>query len=161
MFDSLCALEIGNWKIREHREELPTSPGTFPPSWLLLLLPKRCWLPKALLPLDTGSRKDGFVWIHRIAFWKTRTMLLSPKVPVRSLHFYTSQLCNLENNSSFSPSHNKFSSLCLLAPDSPERGTYQFLPRARSVICPGLNYSQEGRKTSQDCSWLKGTHQSP
>lgn len=30
MLDSLCALEIPNWKIREHWEELPISPSTFP-----------------------------------------------------------------------------------------------------------------------------------
>lgn len=79
-------------------------PGIFHLDWLLLLLPKWCWLPKAPVLLDTGSRKDGFLWNNGIAIWKTWTVLLSPKASVRSLHFYTSQLCSLENSSSCSPS---------------------------------------------------------
>lgn len=105
--------------------------------------------PKGSASAGQRDRKDGFLWIHRTPIGKTWTMLLSPKASVRSLHFYMSQLCNLENSSSFSPPH-KFFSLHLLALESPGRGTYQF--HSRSVICPGFNYFQEGRKKSQDCS---------
>lgn len=126
------------------------------------LLPRRCSSRSGAGSRATevhrqeGSGKDGFVWIHGIAIWKTRTVLLFPKASLMSLHFCMSQLCNLKKISSFSPSHSKISSLW----QHQEGGHPSSYPLPG---CAGWFYLhvhlQEDRRTERGWGQLKGTDQ--
>lgn len=92
-----------------------------------------------------GAGRIGFYEIIGLQFGKHEPCFC-PQRPL-SGHFISTRLSFAAWKTVLPALHLKFSSLHLLALESPGRGTYQFPHGARSVICPGLNDSQEaGRK---------------